>query len=145
MKDATFTDQDGKTKPYYMGCYGIGLARTLATVVEVYHDDKGIIWPETVAPFQVHIVGLDLEEKQVLENAKKVYKLLQTEGIEILFDDRIGVSAGAKFADADLIGIPYRVVISKKTKDQLEVKKRSEKETKFVSFEEFLKILQFSH
>jgi len=83
--------------------------------------------------------------KSFLENAKKVYKLLQTEGIEILFDDRIGVSAGAKFADADLIGIPYRVVISKKTKDQLEVKKRSEKETKFVSFEEFLKILQFSH
>ncbi|EKD84862.1 MAG: hypothetical protein ACD_38C00148G0011 [uncultured bacterium] len=145
MTGASFRDVDGKEKPYYMGCYGIGLARTLATVVEVYHDDKGIIWPETVAPFQVHIVGLDLEEKQVLENAKKVYKLLQTEGIEILFDDRIGVSAGAKFADADLIGIPYRVVISKKTKDQLEVKKRSEKETKFVSFEEFLKILQFSH
>ena len=125
-----------------MGCYGIGLGRTLAAIVEISHDDKGIIWPEAVAPYMVHIVGLDLEGERVKGEAERVYKLLQTEGIEVLFDDRVDVSAGAKFADADLIGIPYRVVISKKTQDgKLEIKKRAEKETRFLSLEEFLKVL----
>ncbi|TSC88284.1 MAG: prolyl-tRNA synthetase [Microgenomates group bacterium Gr01-1014_7] len=150
MKGAQFIDADGKKKPYYMGCYGIGLARTLAAIVEVSNDDKGIIWPEAVAPFMVHIVGLDMDDSSVKNEAERVYKLLQAEGIEVLFDDRSGVSAGEKFADADLIGIPYRVVISKKThstssgqaKDKLEVKKRNEKETKFLTFEELLKIIQ---
>ncbi len=143
MKGANFTGADGAEKPYYMGCYGIGLARTLATIVEVFHDDKGIIWPENVAPYMVHIVGLDLDDKKVMDEAEKIYKLLQVEGIEVLFDDRIGLSAGAKFADTDLIGIPYRVVISKKTlsassgqAEKLEVKKRSEKDIKFLSFKE---------
>ncbi|MDP3733516.1 MAG: proline--tRNA ligase [Candidatus Daviesbacteria bacterium] len=135
MKGAEFTDPQGNKKPYYMGCYGIGLARTMAAIVEVYNDDKGIIWPEAVAPYQVHLVGLDgLGEKE--------YKLLLAEGVEVLFDDRENVSAGGKFADADLIGIPYRVVVSKRTEGKLEVKKRSEKETKFIEFEEFLKILK---
>lgn len=149
MKGASFKDADGSEKPYYMGCYGIGLARTLAAVVEVYNDDKGIIWPESVAPFQVHIVGLDMETESVKREAERVYKLLQAEGVEVLFDDREGnlpagrqVSAGEKFADADLIGIPYRVVISKKTGDKLEVKKRSEKETRFLSFEDLVKVLK---
>ncbi|MBI2338603.1 proline--tRNA ligase, partial [Candidatus Daviesbacteria bacterium] len=132
MQDANFMDKDGKPQPYYMGCYGIGLGRSLATIVEVYHDEKGIIWPDSVAPFQVHLVGLDLESKEIKEKVENIYKLLQTEGVEVLFDDRVDVSAGAKFADADLIGIPYRVVISKRTGEQLEIKKRSEKETKFV-------------
>ncbi|MCL4366402.1 His/Gly/Thr/Pro-type tRNA ligase C-terminal domain-containing protein, partial [Patescibacteria group bacterium] len=146
MKGANFRDADGKEKPYYMGCYGIGLARTLATVVEVFHDDKGIIWPESVAPFQVHLLGLGLEEKSVMEMAEKIYKLLLAEGIEVLFDDRAGVSAGAKFADSDLIGIPYRVVISKKTAgDKLEFKKRSEKETRFISFEQLLETVKNPH
>lgn len=143
MKGANFRDADGKEKPYYMGCYGIGLARTMAAVVEVYHDEKGIIWPESVAPFQVHLIGLDLDDEKVNKEAERIYKLLQAEGIEALFDDRSDVSAGAKFADCDLVGIPYRVVISKKTKDKLEMKKRSEKETKFVSFGELFKILAF--
>lgn len=141
MKDAEFIDKDGKRQPYYMGCYGIGLGRTLATLVEVYNDEKGIIWPESVAPFQVHLVGLDLEEKEVMERTEKTYKLLEAEGVEVLFDDRVGVSAGAKFADADLIGIPYRVVISRKTDDKLEIKKRHEKETKFMSLGELLKLV----
>ena len=142
MKGAEFTDADGKKKKYYMGCYGIGLARSLATIVEVYHDDKGIIWPEAVAPFLVHIVGLDMEAESVKDEAERVYKLLLAEGIEVLLDDRIGVSAGEKFADCDLIGIPYRVVISKKTTDKLEVKKRSEKQTAFVTFAELLKLVK---
>jgi len=135
MKGANFRDSDGKQKPYYMGCYGIGLGRTLATIVEVYNDDKGIIWPEAVAPYQVHIVGLDgLGEKE--------YKHLLAEGVETLFDDRLNLSAGEKFADADLIGIPYRVVVSKRTEDKLEVKKRSEKQTRFLALQSLLEMLK---
>ena len=141
MKGANFRDSEGKEKPYYMGCYGIGLARTLAAVVEVYNDEHGIIWPENVAPYQVHLIGLGLENESVKSEAEKVYKLLQAEGIEVLFDDREDVSAGAKFADADLIGIPYRVVISKKTGEKLEVKKRSEKETQFKTLKQLIEIL----
>lgn len=140
-----FTDKAGDKKIVSAGCYGLGISRVMGAIVEVLYDDKGIIWPESVAPYQVHLVGLDLEEKKVLDGAEKTYKLLQAEGVEVLFDDRIDVSAGAKFADADLIGIPYRVVISKKTGDKLEVKKRSENETKFVSFEQFLEIVKNSH
>ncbi|MBI2017661.1 proline--tRNA ligase [Candidatus Daviesbacteria bacterium] len=147
MKGANFVDQQGKEKPYYMGCYGIGLGRTLAAIVEVFHDEKGIIWPESVAPYMVHLVGLDMEDEKVRKEAEKVYGLLQVEGVEVLFDDRVGVSAGEKFADCDLIGIPYRVVISKKTHstssgqagEKLEVKKRSEKETSFITLNELIK------
>jgi len=136
-----FTDQNGQQNLVSAGCYGLGISRTMGAIVEVFNDDKGIIWPESVAPFRVHLVGLDMDDKKVADEAEKVYKLLQVEGIEVLFDDRADVSAGEKFADADLIGIPYRVVVSKKTKDKLEIKKRSEKETRFVTFEEFLKML----
>lgn len=142
MHGACFHGKDGQEKPYYMGCYGIGLARSLAAVVESYHDEKGIIWPASIAPFQVHLIGLDLEKAGAGEKAESVYKLLQAEEIEVLYDDR-DISAGAKFADADLIGIPFRVVISKKTKDELEVKKRSEKETKFLPFAELIKFITF--
>lgn len=141
MQGACFKDRDGQEKPYYMGCYGIGLARSLAAVVENYHDEKGITWPESIAPFKVHLIGLDLETECVKGKAESVYKLLQTEGLEVLYDDR-EISAGAKFADADLIGIPYRVVISKKTGEQLEVKKRNEKETRFLAFDKLLEFLR---
>jgi prolyl-tRNA synthetase len=134
MKGANFRDADGKEKPYYMGCYGIGLGRSLATIAEVFNDDKGIIWPESVAPFQVHLVGLDLEE------GEKVYKLLQAEGVEVLYDDRDS-SAGEKFADADLIGLPYRVVVSKRNEGKLEVRRRDEKDAKFLTFKELLETL----
>lgn len=165
MKGATFIDAQGKEKPYYMGCYGIGLARTLATIVETYHDENGIIWPEAVAPFKVHLVGLDMDDPSaastsslqagsgqvsVKEKAEHIYKLLEVEGIEVLFDDRIGVSAGAKFADADLIGIPYRLVISKKNhsassgqaEGKLEIKKRAGKETQFLELKALLELLK---
>lgn len=142
MKGAEFIDKDGKKKPYYMGCYGIGLGRAVATIAEVWSDEKGIIWPESVAPYQVHLVGLDMEDASVNKKAEEVYKLLGAEGVEVLFDDREGVSAGAKFADADLIGIPYRVVISKRSEEnKLEVKKRSDKETRFFSVEDLIKIV----
>lgn len=133
--DLSFTNEGGEKTLVSAGCYGLGISRAMGAIVEVFHDDKGIIWPEAVAPFQVHLVGLDgLGEKE--------YKLLQTEGVEVLFDDRENVSAGAKFADCDLIGIPYRVVVSRKTKDKLEVKKRAEKETQFVTFAKLVDIIR---
>lgn len=137
MRGAHFIDEKGKEQPYYMGCYGIGLARTLATIVEVSNDEKGIIWPESVAPYQVHLVGLDLEDAEIKAKVEEVYTKLQTAGIEVLYDDR-NARAGEKFADADLIGIPYRVVVSKKTGDKLEVKKRSEKNTEFITLQELI-------
>ncbi|HEX7542496.1 MAG TPA: proline--tRNA ligase [Patescibacteria group bacterium] len=133
-----FVDSDGKEKPIYMGCYGIGPSRIMGIIVEKYHDDKGIIWPETVAPFQVHLIGLDLKVEEINSKVHNVYKVLKDNKVEILFDDREDVSAGEKFSDADLIGIPIRLVISKRTGDKIEFKKRNEKETKLLSLEEII-------
>lgn len=133
MKGATFKDRNGESKPFYMGCYGIGLARTLAAVAEVHHDDKGIVWPKTVAPFDCHLLVLGAAK----DRADKVYQKLIEGGIDVLYDDREEVSAGGKFADADLIGIPVRLVISDKTSQgKIEWKKREEKEAKLISVDE---------
>jgi len=144
MKDATFIDLDGKEKPYYMGCYGIGIGRTMATIVEKYHDEKGIIWPEAVAPFKAHLLGLDLKDEQARYKCYNCYNRLFKVGIEVLFDDREAVTAGEKFADADLIGIPIRLVVSKRTGDRVEYKKRNEKEVKIISMEEVIKLINKS-
>ncbi len=140
--DLGFLDREGKKQLPVMGCYGIGISRAMGVIVEKFHDEKGIVWPETVAPFQVHLIGLNLDNKHTLEYAEKIYKLLQVEGLEVLFDDREGASAGEKFADADLIGIPLRVVVSKKLEDKLEIKKRNQEKTEFVSFKELLDIVK---
>ncbi|MFH1523202.1 MAG: proline--tRNA ligase [Patescibacteria group bacterium] len=142
LMKACFTDKNGKEKNYYMGCYGIGVGRTLATIVEKFHDEKGIIWPEIVAPFKVHLILLD-NRQQTTDNRKKaddLYKKLQKAEIEVLYDDREEVRAGEKFADADLIGCPYRVVVSEKTlaKDSVEVKKRDSKEMEMVKVSELV-------
>lgn len=130
MKDATFVDNDGKGKPFYMGCYGIGLGRTMATVAELYHDDRGLMWPAAVAPFTAHLISLKGAEAR----GEEIYKELTEAGIEVLWDDR-NESPGTKFADADLIGCPFRLVVSAKTGEQVEWKLRSEKETELVSLE----------
>lgn len=141
MRDAEYVDESGQKKPYYMGCYGIGIERTLAAIVELYNDDKGISWPESVAPFKVHLVGLDLEDDQVKNKAEEVYAVLQDKGIEVLFDDRADVTAGTKFADADLIGLPYRLVVSRKTGDKVEVKKRIEENIELINLDQMLQRL----
>ncbi|HEX5456044.1 MAG TPA: proline--tRNA ligase [Candidatus Saccharimonadales bacterium] len=135
MKGAEYTDENGKKQKYYMGCYGIGIGRTMAAVVEKYHDDKGIIWPENIAPFKVYLAVLGTD-KEVCEQAEKFYGELQKTGVEVLFDDR-DVRPGEKFADADLIGLPYRVVISEKSLKSggVEFKKRTSKETEILSQE----------
>ncbi len=103
-----FTDRDGKQQLVMMGCYGIGISRLMGTMAEVFNDERGIIWPAAVSPFDVHLVSLD-------EQGEKVYEELVKAGVDVLWDDREDVSAGEKFADADLIGIPVRLVVSKKT------------------------------
>lgn len=136
MDGASYIDKDGQPQPYYMGCYGIGLGRTLATIVETMNDAKGIIWPKAVSPFQVHLVGLDLEDEAVNARVEEVYNRLLAAGVEVLYDDR-NLRAGEKFADADLIGIYTRIVVSKKTTDKIEVKKR-DGETEFLTIEEVI-------
>ena len=108
-----FTDEDGVMKPVHMGCYGIGPSRIMGTLVEVHHDENGIIWPKSITPYPVHLVSLGKEEG-VVQAAEKLYSDLTSAGIEVLYDDR-DKQAGAKLADADLIGIPVRIVISKRT------------------------------
>lgn len=143
MKGADYDAENGERKPYYMGCYGIGIGRTMAAIVETHHDDRGMIWPHEVAPYAVHLIGLDLHDPSVKTQAEKVYETLTKEhGIQVLFDDREDKRAGEKFADADLIGIPHRVIISKKTGDRVEFKKRSEKESQLISLEELVKKLK---
>ena len=133
MKDATFIDESGQAQPFYMGCYGIGVGRTLQTIVELYHDERGIIWPDHLAPFQVHLIDLNRAE-----TTEALYQHLLAAGLEVLYDDRSGVSPGAKFADADLIGCPIRLVISKRTGDSVEWKWRDRKETELLSVEAVL-------
>ena len=140
MKGAEFIDKDGAKKPYYMGCYGIGLARTLATIVEVHNDDKGIIWPASVAPFDVHLVHIEDAESEPW--AKDAYEKLTKAGVDVLWDDRESATAGQKFADADLIGIPVRLVVSKKVGEgKVEWKKRESNESQIVTIEESIKKL----
>ncbi|HSA83645.1 MAG TPA: His/Gly/Thr/Pro-type tRNA ligase C-terminal domain-containing protein, partial [Patescibacteria group bacterium] len=137
MQGSDYIDEEGKKQKYYMGCYGIGIGRTLATLVETFHDEKGIMWPKAVTPFDVYLISLRENEK-----TEEIYKKLEDEGIEVLYDDRDDVGAGAKFADADLIGIPVRLVISTKTGDKIEWKERTKSETELVSFEEVVERLR---
>ncbi len=136
--DLKYTDINGKENLMLMGCYGIGTTRLVGTLVEVFHDERGIIWPKNVAPYHVHLVGLELKDENVSKKAADVYNTLLKRGIEVLFDDRVNISAGEKFADADLIGIPARIVISKKTEEKIEYKLRSEKEARLLSLDGIL-------
>ncbi len=125
---ATFVDSNGSEKPIVMGCYGIGLGRLMGTIVEAFHDEQGIVWPDEVAPFRVHLLVLGGEDN-VRNEANKIYENLVKKNVEVLYDDR-DESVGVKLSDADLIGIPERWVVSKKSLEELsvEVKKRSVKE-----------------
>ncbi len=133
---ASFLDQDGVSRPAVMGCYGIGLGRLLAAIVEQSHDDNGIIWPISVAPYQVYLCPLHLDNPAVTSAAEKVYQELENAGIEVLFDDR-DESPGVKFNDADLLGIPLRLTISPRTlqNQSIETKWRTEKETQLLPLE----------
>lgn len=141
--DANYTDKEGNQHPVIMGCYGIGVSRLMAAVAELLSDEKGLVWPREIAPFDVHLLKLDRDgSKEVTDQARRVRLRLEEEGFEVLFDDR-DTSAGEKFAEADLIGIPLRIVISENTvsKDKVEVKRRGGNEEKLVSLDKAVKYL----
>jgi len=127
-----FLDETGKESLVLMGCYGIGPSRLMGTVVEIFNDENGIIWPKSIAPYQIHLVHLG-NKKEVIKEAENIYNTLQKEKIEVLYDDR-DESAGVKFKDSDLIGIPVRIIVSEKTlkKNSVEIKRRSEEKFEIV-------------
>lgn len=120
----TYKDQDGVEKPVIMGCYGLGLGRLMGTVVEVLGDEKGIVWPDSVAPFHAHLVDLSNGDETIKKMSDDLYADLVKAGVEVLYDDR-DLRAGEKFADSDLIGIPYRIIVGKQsTPDSIEIVRR---------------------
>lgn len=137
-----YKTEEGEEKSVFMGSYGIGPGRLMGTVVEVLSDDKGIIWPESIAPFKVHLLSLGGDEN-VLKEANSLYEKLTEQGIEVLYDDRLDISAGEKFADSDLIGVPYRIVVSKRSLADggYEVKKRTETQGRIINTEDLFELL----
>ena len=136
---ALFLDEDGKQKPMIMGCYGIGVSRLIAAIIETHNDDKGIIWPREVAPFDVEMLALSVTETSIMDLANKLYHDLTKAGLEVLLDDR-DESAGRKFNDADLIGIPLRIILGKRVMGEgtVEIKNRETGEMMVVTLEDLL-------
>lgn len=145
----TFLDKDGLKKKIIMGCYGIGLGRLMGTIVEVHHDEKGIIWPKEVAPFDIHLISIfskkSIENNKIKKILRDLVLSLEKIKIEILYDDREDKSLGEKFADADLIGIPYRIIISPKTieRNSVEIKKRKEEKGRLIKIKNLGKVISF--
>jgi len=133
---ATFRDQNGQSLPFVMGCYGIGISRTMAAAVEQNSDENGIIWPIPIAPYHVIVVPVNSNNEEQMQTANSIYQILEQEGLEVLIDDR-DERAGVKFKDADLIGIPVRITIGPKglQENKVEVKKRWEKEVELVEID----------
>lgn len=140
-----FTDKDGQAKPVIMGCYGFGPSRVMGTVVEVSHDDRGIIWPYEIAPFKIHLILLGKGDSWSAnkKEADKLYGQLQGRGFDVLYDERENMGAGEKFAESDLIGCPIRLVISDKTlKEQsVELKRRKSDQAELVKLENLIGFL----
>lgn len=132
----SFTDSEGKKQPVYLGSYGVGVTRLVGVITEIFSDDKGIVWPVAIAPFAVHLIALGED----MSEAESLYKELTDKGVEVLFDDRVGVMAGEKFADADLLGMPLRVVVSKRSLENggAEIKKRTETESLVIPLNEVI-------
>ncbi|MBU3901417.1 prolyl-tRNA synthetase [Patescibacteria group bacterium] len=140
--DLKYKDQNGQEQIVIMGCYGLGPARVMGAIVETSHDDKGIIWPENVAPYKYHLLALG-DDEAVKKAADELYEKLIGNNFEVLYDDR-ELAAGQKFAEADLIGLPYRLVISAKTlaKSSVEIKKREEEKTELIKLSKITKSLK---
>ena len=138
----TYKDEHGKDHLVLMGCYGIGIGRALGSIVEVHHDDKGILWPASVAPFAVHLLALQ-DTPEVHTASDKVYAALQKLKVDVLYDDRAHASTGEKLNDADLIGIPVRLIVSEKTiaAESIELKGRRERAGKLIKEKELKKAL----
>lgn len=136
--NAQFLDENGKSQPLVMGCYGIGVSRVLASVIEQHHDDKGIIWPKSVAPYQVTILIMNMKDEQQIKTAESLYAQLKKAHAEVLLDDR-NERAGVKFNDADLLGIPLRITVGKSIAEhQVEIKARHEQDTHYIDIDDVL-------
>jgi prolyl-tRNA synthetase len=135
-----FTSSEGEKKPVFLGSYGVGVTRLVGVLTEIFSDEKGIVWPREVAPFAVHLIGLGED----MTEAENLYKELTNNGVETLFDDRINATAGEKFADADLLGMPMRVVVSKRSLEAggAEIKGRTESESKIIPISEVISYVQ---
>ena len=144
--DAMYTDENGDQQPAVMGCYGIGVGRVFAGAIEANHDERGIIWPPELTPYDVHLVGLGFDKPGVRESAEQVYQQLQDAGLEVLFDDREEGSAGVKFNDADLLGMPVRVTVSPRSIENggAEIKRRTEKDARVVPLSDVASALRGS-
>ena len=134
---AQYRDETGAQHPMVMGCYGIGVERLMAAVVEASHDERGIIWPVSVAPFHVYLVVLNQKDETVMQTAEQLYADLGEAGITVLFDDR-NESPGVKFTDADLLGMPLRITVSRRTlkNESVELKLRTDKDFTLVPLAE---------
>jgi prolyl-tRNA synthetase len=141
---ALYDDPQGVKRPIVMGSYGIGVGRLLATVAELRHDDAGLVWPASVAPFQVHLVLLPKKAPQAVETAERLYAELTAAGLEVLYDDREEPSPGVKFNDADLIGLPLRVTVSARSLEQggVELKRRDQAERRIVPLAELIAVVR---
>ena len=137
---ALYLDNAGQQRPIIMGCYGIGVGRLLAAAIEQNHDDRGIVFPAPIAPYQVHLVGLNLTDAAVAAAADGLYQQLWAAGIETLYDDRPDQAAGVKLNDADLLGLPLRLVVSPRNlrNNAVELKARNETEARMVAMDEVL-------
>jgi prolyl-tRNA synthetase len=138
----TYVDNNGTQQDVYMGCYGIGPTRLMGVVVEKFADDKGLVWPESIAPFSVHLLVLGRDkEGEATKTAERIYAELTNNHVEVLFDDR-DVSVGEKFADSDLIGIPMRLVVSDKSleKGGVEIKERKAESSEIISVDQVIKM-----
>ena len=130
--DYQVKDENGQAREVVMGCYGIGLSRLMGTIIETYHDEKGIVWPKAVAPFLVHVLDFTKDQK-----GEAIYQKLKEQNIEVLLDDR-SISAGEKMAEADLLGIPYRIIVSEKSLESggVEIKERSASKGQIIKIED---------
>ena len=136
-------DKNGKLVPVHMGSYGIGVSRVMAAVIEAFHDEKGIIWPESIAPFKVGLVNVRAKDESCREKCEELFEVLQNANIDVLYDDR-DAGAGTKFSDMELIGVPYVLVVGPKglEKGTVELKNRKTGVGQEISFEDALEIIK---
>ena len=140
--DATYLDENGRAQPMLMGCYGIGMSRTLSAIVEQHHDDKGLIWPLEVTPYDLHILALNMKNDAQVQLAEKLYEEFKANGYDVLFDDR-AERAGVKFADSDLIGLPIRITVGKRADEGVvEVKIRKTGESFEIAADELFDFIE---
>jgi prolyl-tRNA synthetase len=139
-----FLDENGKEHPIIMGSYGIGIERIVACHIEQSHDSDGIIWDKSIAPFQVHLIAVGSKSSEVFEMAENLYNLMRDDGIEVLFDDRKDITPGFKFKDADLLGMPFQVIVGERNLAQgkIEIKDRRTGDRILVEVEEVLEKIQ---